>query len=448
MKQILFSCVGTTDPIRGEHDGPMLHIVRHYRPEEIFLFISEEIAALEKKDSRFDRTIQWISSHWEGYSPVVHKIYFYKPDVHDIDVLDQPLHEAVSEISNTYKDAEILINLTSGTPQMQMILSQLAMDMRYHTKGIQVRNYESKSGSSPRTNIKDYDIELELEFNEDELSDAKNRCEEPLMYAIRREFLRRQIFALLDQRNFEAIEQLTDSMPENLLRLIQHLSARSKLKFAEAKRLGNAIEGLPFKLYPYKTGSLAEYNKVVEYYLLMKNQIHTGHFTEFVLHMEPLIITLQQALLQKFLQGTKHSLNEFIITLPSGKQIFKPERLKVSYPDLYKHYNVVVSSRNWCPVEHEINTYICDDLLSFFSSSMQGESQLFQRYNNMKDLRNRLAHNLCTVTNDAEIKTESGAKPDTLLAEIENTITQCYPACDPVMFSVYEKCIDYIKSHL
>ena len=32
---ILFSCLGSTDPVRGEHDGAMLHIARHYKPDRI-----------------------------------------------------------------------------------------------------------------------------------------------------------------------------------------------------------------------------------------------------------------------------------------------------------------------------------------------------------------------------------------------------------------------------
>ncbi len=56
MKQILFSCVGTTDPVRGEHDGPILHILRHYRPESVLLFLTPEIRELAETDDRFGKT--------------------------------------------------------------------------------------------------------------------------------------------------------------------------------------------------------------------------------------------------------------------------------------------------------------------------------------------------------------------------------------------------------
>lgn len=49
---ILFSPIGTADPITALGDGPMLHIVRHYRPIVVVLFLSAEIAAFENADRR------------------------------------------------------------------------------------------------------------------------------------------------------------------------------------------------------------------------------------------------------------------------------------------------------------------------------------------------------------------------------------------------------------
>ena len=172
MRQILFSCVGTSDPVRGEHDGPMLHILRHYRPACVYLFLTPEIAALAGQDRRFEKTFAWVTAHWDSYQCAYHPIICKVTRAHDMDALDAPLHEAVAQISRAHPDAEILLNLTSGTPQMQMILAQLATDMRYRTKGIQVSNFEKKSGSTERTNTNGYDVELELECNEDEQSDA------------------------------------------------------------------------------------------------------------------------------------------------------------------------------------------------------------------------------------------------------------------------------------
>ena len=44
--RILFTCMGTSDPVRGYRDGPMLHILRWYRPEKVWVFLTEEAAEL------------------------------------------------------------------------------------------------------------------------------------------------------------------------------------------------------------------------------------------------------------------------------------------------------------------------------------------------------------------------------------------------------------------
>ena len=443
MKQILFSCAGTSDPVRGEHDGPMLHILRHYRPTAVYLFLTAEIEQYADADGRFEMTRAWICKHWDGYSPDFHYIRSGIRQAHDLDALDQPLHEAVDALIRENPDAEILFNLSSGTPQMQIILSQLAMDMRYRGRGVQVSNFEDSSGKAQRSNDKQYDVELELECDEDELPGAENSCSEPKMFAIHREYLRRQISALLDARNFDAVEGLKDFLPEDLRCLALHLAARSRLQREEAQRHAGKLLGLPFPLYPFKSGSRAKYSEVCEYYLLMKNLVKSGNCTEFLLHLEPLVLRLQTELLDKLLQREGCALSDFVRQGEDGYPVFWPFLLKAKHPALYAHYHCTVKAEKEC----DINTYLCNVLLSFYPTLPEKAKGLFAHYAQLKDLRNRLAHSLRAAT-AAEIRDVCGVDPEVLLDEIEKTIIAAYPVCDPAVFSVYEKSIDYIKAHL
>lgn len=54
-RQVLLSFLGTTDPIRGERDGAMLHILRHYRPEVVCLLFTPEVRKLAEADERYER---------------------------------------------------------------------------------------------------------------------------------------------------------------------------------------------------------------------------------------------------------------------------------------------------------------------------------------------------------------------------------------------------------
>ena len=64
-KRVLFSPIGTTDPIRDCYDGGCLHIVRHYRPQKVVLYLTKQMAKLEDKDQRFSKSIHSIDKDIE-----------------------------------------------------------------------------------------------------------------------------------------------------------------------------------------------------------------------------------------------------------------------------------------------------------------------------------------------------------------------------------------------
>ena len=177
--RLLFTCMGTSDPVRGYHDGPMLHIIRHYRPEVICVFLSGEAAALDGCGARLDTVLSHVQNNWGGYSPELRVVRTQIEDPSDMDAVGAPITEAVAALTEEFPDGEVLLNLSSGTPQMKIALAFLAADLRRSMRGIQVKNFERASGTTERTNAPDYSVADELECNEDEAPDAPNRCSEP-----------------------------------------------------------------------------------------------------------------------------------------------------------------------------------------------------------------------------------------------------------------------------
>ena len=57
-KRILFSPVGGTDPIKYCSDGSMLHICRHYQPDEVVLYLSKEMTEKHREDNRYVKCIE------------------------------------------------------------------------------------------------------------------------------------------------------------------------------------------------------------------------------------------------------------------------------------------------------------------------------------------------------------------------------------------------------
>jgi hypothetical protein len=53
LQKILFSALGMTDPIKNDYDGPLLHIMRNYKPQKVYLFMTKRVCELADQDDRY-----------------------------------------------------------------------------------------------------------------------------------------------------------------------------------------------------------------------------------------------------------------------------------------------------------------------------------------------------------------------------------------------------------
>ncbi len=331
MGSVLFTCAGTSEPVRGMRDGAMLHIIRHYRPDKVYLFLSQEVTGYENKDHRFAKTIAYVSEHLVGdYAPELVVCHSGIVNVADMDVVYEPMLAFFKEAVLTADGDQLIINLTSGSPQMQIILAQLALSTQGKTLGVQVMNPENRAGTTERTNDKSYAVEEELECNDDNAPDAPNRCVEPRMLAMRRNAQRTHLVSLLKMLDYQALLTMEEALPPRLMPLVKHLAARSDLKQAEAWDLAKQTSDLAlgFSLYPAKGAANAEYRQLSEYYLLLRNLQQTGRYSEFVLRLNPFLTHLVLRLLEISLPC---ALSDFVETV-NGRKILAPDRLEKVLP--------------------------------------------------------------------------------------------------------------------
>ena len=205
MDDILFTCAGTSDPVRGNRDGGILHIMRYYHPKRVYLFLSQQIADLEAQDHRFEKTFQhmqeYCAAHGVVYQPelIIHNSGL--DDVSKIDLVEEPLLEYFTSAAVENPNCRILLNLSSGTPQMKTLMQFLAVDSPYHVLGVQVDGPQKKKGEKdpPRTDDRMYNVDYELETNYDDEPDClpegerRNRTSEPEMFAIKHQRFTNQV---------------------------------------------------------------------------------------------------------------------------------------------------------------------------------------------------------------------------------------------------------------
>lgn len=421
MASILYSCFGTTDPVRGMRDGGLLHILRFYRPEAVYLFLSKEIAELDRADQRIAKTFAYLRENWGGYQPNVIRVETGIEDPSDMDALLEPMDALLQQAMLEHPKTEVLINLSSGTPQMQIILTQMALDPRYPTKGIQIKSPERASGRAERTNGKQYPVDEALGLNEDEAPDAPNRCCEPRLTAVRREAVRNQLRSLLSQRNYAAIAQMGADLPAPIPKLARHLDYRSRflLKEAEAEAAGLGGLGLPLGRggYPYPIYEL------IEYFAMLKNLVHLKRYTDFMLRLNPFVVRLQTVLLEEALKPLGLTEQE-LLPVVNGRKKLRPGLLRNRLPALL----TFMEAKFGCTLEErDISIRAMNVMLDYLQADRTVLELLERCERGNRELRNSAAHDLFAVTNE-DIRNICGADAEDLIRGLEKVLTDT-PAC-------------------
>ena len=445
MASILFSAIGTTDPVRGMRDGGMMHIMRHYRPEKVYVFLTHEMGERDRKDGRLDKTFAHIRSNWEGYDPGLVRFETDITDPSDMDLLVGPMTRLLQQAMEENPGAEVLLNLSSGTPQMEIILAQMALDPRYPTRGIQVKTPERRSGLEDRTNKPNYAVDDALELNMDEEPDAPNRCCEPKMMAVRREAVRNQLRGLVEQRNYGAIAQMGGSLPAPIVKLAKHLDYRSRFLLKEAEE---AADGLKIPSLVVGKGDLPyPVYQMVEFMAMLKLLVYQKRYTDFVLRLNPFLVELQMTMLREKLWEAGIPEEELIPVVDKRKKI-SPDCIGLRLPALLAY----MEDKFHGPLkESDLSIRAVNYMLQYFGMDAAAEDFLKKCDDVNAHLRNPAAHSLFGVSNQ-DIQNRSGMTAEVMAHRLENllldTLRRYGEAALKKRLNVYDRCDQILRDCL
>ena len=289
--RILYTPVGDTDPIRGCYDGGMLHIVRHYNPDMAILILSKDMEQKEESNRRFSKALKHVKADLD-----IKLICTGLEDVHRIDTL-QPFVDHFYEMLSEYPDAEILINLSSGTPQMKLIMSYLSVE-HDAVRGIQVDSPQGGSNRSEPAVNDDKNIEIVIENNFDDQGDTENRCHEPQMGYIKRNNLKQSLHTLINSYKYkEAISlyhgykrTFKDGVVIDVLPLLEHAQLRLGLDYNGALQKSRKVGSI--NLSSIFTDKVLR--KLHEFLMLMEVRLKQGQTEDFVLKTTPFMYELMR----------------------------------------------------------------------------------------------------------------------------------------------------------
>ena len=390
--RILFSPLGDTDPVRGFYDGAMLHIVRHYQPARIVLFYTHDMAEKERHDHRYTRAVQRLAPECQ-----IEEVFTEIRDAHLYESFSRILPQEVLRIRETYPGSTLLLNLSSGTPQMKTVLAMLASDME-HCIGVQVAAPARHSNRANEATQDAEDIDALLENNFDNEEGAENRCEEPPLSAFHYYAERSRILSLIDSYEYAAagkIARRSSIVPPEASLLLSHAERRSMLLTEEAKAVLREYGGK--KLFPF-TGKTEE---LVEYFLMMQIDQETGRLSNLMLRMIPFLYEFLREYTAKNLTIPIRSLCE----PRHGVRLLVRERLTVQEKELL------------AALDREFPYGYRDQPLSFYLLSLcctyAGEAQRvrdaklhtavmveLESIADIRQLRNEAAHEIVNVTED------------------------------------------------
>lgn len=165
---VLFSPIGTADPLTQLGDGPMLHIVRHYRPERVVLFLSPKMAEYQEQDQRYTKAIELLSERRGEDVPTIELVKSSTTDVYKFDVYISEFEEKLNEIGKENGGDTILVNASSGTPAMEEALVALGAFGRLNLTLLQVLTpRKGPNKKEDRENPHKYELDFLWECNLD-----------------------------------------------------------------------------------------------------------------------------------------------------------------------------------------------------------------------------------------------------------------------------------------
>lgn len=298
-KKILFSPIGGTDPIKNFHDGSMLHICRHYRPDIVYLYLSHEMMDYHREDNRYIDSIERLGALL-GHPFEVRLIE--RDDLIDVqqyDIFYQDFREEIQRIEKDMdKDDELLLNMASGTPAMKSALSVMATLAEYRFLPIQVSTPE-KARNKAADDRDSYDLAVNWELNEDNEEGAENRCTEVkcfnLMKLLKIDAIKKHIGAYDYSAALSVAEEIREDLSEDAYTMLQIADARIRLDLCKISTLTDKLSQ-KIDIYPIKEGNKKE---IFEYALGLRIKILKRELADFVRGITPLTVDLLEKILKQ-----------------------------------------------------------------------------------------------------------------------------------------------------
>lgn len=443
MKRVLFSPVGSTDPITGQHDGALLHISRCLDIDEIYLFLSKEMCELDERDNRYMYCLEQLME-LAGHKFIVHKIM--RPDLIEVQVFDtifSDFREVIGELTKTLeREDELYLNISSGTPAMKSALQVIATFAERKMIPVQVST-PSKAYNEHREDVKgDYDVELQWEMNLDNQPGFKHRWTISSNMNLAAEIKKNIIKNLVNSFDYVAALDITkgmsDFIDESALNLLQAAASRIKLDKRKATAF---LKNVDYKMFPHEMSSECG---IFEQLALCRIKILKEEYADFLRSISPLFFAMLERVVKRELgivledyYGIKKGLNGTIF------KAWDIDKVKAE-PVLVR---ILTRDGKYELRRQVVYTAHLVELLNMKNSSREVVDVVARIRRVEEDIRNPVAHCITYITEDV-IKTATGMSAMDIFKLLKKLAIYSGIHITDEDLHTYEKCNDEIIKRL
>lgn len=445
---IFFSCVGNTDPFRNNYDGPMIHILRHYKQiDTCIIFLTDSMAKIHREKNYYQRAIQ----HIEQVQNRNIDVKFIETDIknaNDYDIFYTEFDSILKTIKEEYPNERVYCNITSGTPQMMSSLMLLICQEAFsHFIPIQVKGVTDKDKTKAvGTDHNAYNYEYEEENCIDNEPDAQNRCKESKITIYTKSKLATSMNSFLDTYQYSAAYELLkgyDSLNSKIGYYIQFLMYRQNFEFDKARNMLSklSLKASEYFFYEKNIDLYSETNlliqKMVETLIAIQNAKKTKHYNDFVIKVQTLTIILERELIYKFSNKKLSFRKKTSLTTIQNYS----KKLYDEIMDKFKKINIPEPRE-----ELHLNIYVGSTIMNYFgkeNSVIDGKiMDGLKRLEELVTIRNDAAHNFCSVNENDIQKIIDINSVTSLLIKLLKLL---HPSFDQKYLKVYDKINEEIK---
>lgn len=421
----MFSTLGMTDPIKNDYDGPLLHIMRYYQPAKVYLFMTKRVCELADQDDRYRIHANRLSER-EGFACELIELRHAEVDnPQRFDIFHPLFAKELINIYNNNPDCQLLINLSSGTPQMKSACQVLALTTPFPVLPIQVTTpNEAENYGSPN-----YDLDSNWNNNLDNHPELEpvNRSLAVNSVNLRYLFLREAAISNIEAYNYTAALNILAGVKEFISPEAMHLIRAAQLrKNMDLIQADKEAKLAGYDLFAIKSGDGKE---LFEYLLLLSLQQQSGQFMDFVRGISPALSRLFELFLQEKCQ--RYIRRDYCVEKrrASGHWRIMRNKMEKMAPDVLEYCDTKffngfrdcdLSSAALFPIIE----FDCGLPGKFPNAKVLKKVQAMR--NVEESLRNQAAHNIVAIKEE-QFKCEAGITSEGLMKEMQWMFKYVFP---------------------